>query len=61
MILTFTSEFEHTAKKQKKETPVLGLSSEEPSENTLNNILNYSKNLEVKKLKLLPYLEFLKS
>ena len=62
MIETFTSEFEHTAKKQQKE-PLLfdNKSSEEPSENALMNILNYSKNLEVKPSKLLPYLEFLRS
>jgi hypothetical protein len=61
MIKTFTSEFEHTAKEHKKERQLFGLSSEVPSENALKNILNYSKNLEVKQSKLLPYLEFLKS
>jgi hypothetical protein len=61
MILTFTSEFEHTAKENKKEAPLLAFGSDEPSDLTLQNILNYSKNLEVKQAKLLPFIEFLKS
>ncbi len=35
--------------------------SEEPSEFCINNILNYSKNLEVKKSNALGYLDFIRS
>ena len=35
--------------------------SEEPSEFCINNILNYSKNLEVKKSSTLGYLDFIRS
>jgi hypothetical protein len=61
MILTFTSEFEHTAKQTKKEPSLSAFGSNEPSDLTLQSILNYSKNLEVKQAKLLPFIEFLKS
>lgn len=61
MIITFTSELKHTAKELKNEALLLANRGKEPSEFIIQNILNYSKNLEVKKTRLIPFVEFLKS
>ena len=61
MILTFTSEFEHQAKEQTKNALQAPSSKIEPSKNTIDRILNYSKNLEIQSSKFMPSIEFLKS
>jgi len=61
MTQTFTLDLDFTAKQTKKEQENGYLELAEPSENTIQNILNFSKNLEVKQSKLIKAVEFLKS
>ena len=61
MTQTFTLDLDFTANNTKKEQKNIFLELAEPSENTLQNILNFSKNLEVKQSKLIKSIDFLKS
>ena len=61
MTQTFTPALDLTAQEIEKELQS-GLSTEaEPSENTIRNILNFSRNLEVKQSSLVNTIEVLKS
>lgn len=60
MIITFTHDYENIANEsvqQAKSSP----QKQEPSQHSIDRILNFSKNLEVKPSKLLTNFEFLKS
>lgn len=61
MTKTFTLDLDFTANNTKKEQKNTFLEFAEPSERTLQNILNFSKNLEVKQSKLVKSIELLKS
>ena len=61
MTQTFTPNTDLTAKNTKKEQKEDFLNFAEPSESTINTILSYSKNLEVKPSNLIKTLEFIKS
>ena len=61
MTQTFTLDLDFTAKDTKKEQKRTFLDVAEPSERTLQNILNFSKNLEVKQSKLIKAIELFKS
>lgn len=60
MTQTFTSAFDLTAEKFEKLKHSLFYNAE-PSNNTIQNILNYSKNLEVKTSALIDHIEIIKS
>lgn len=61
MTQTFTPRTDFTANETKKEQKNTFLELAEPSESTLQNILNFSKNLEVKQSKWIESIELLKS
>ena len=61
MTQTFTLDLDFTANDTKKEQKNTFLDVAEPSEKTIQNILNFSKNLEVKQSKLIKSIELLKS
>jgi len=61
MTQTFTLDLDFTAHETKKEQKNTFLDIAEPSENTIQNILNFSKNLEVKQSSLIKTIEMLKS
>ncbi len=61
MTQTFTPALDFTADDTKKEQKNTFLEFAEPSNNSIQNILNYSKNLEVKPSELLKTVEFVKS
>ncbi|PBQ34243.1 hypothetical protein CNR22_21535 [Sphingobacteriaceae bacterium] len=61
MTRTFTLDLDFTATVNKKEQQNTFLDHAEPSERTLQNILNFSRNLEVKPSKLIHTIELLKS
>jgi len=61
MTQTFTLDLDFTAKEAEKEQKNTFLDIAEPSENTIQNILNFSRNLEVKQSKLIRSIELLKS
>lgn len=61
MTQTFTLDLDFTAKETEKEQKNTFLDVAEPSESTLQNILNYSKNLEVKQSTMIKSIELLKS
>jgi len=61
MTQTFTLDLDFTAKETEKEQKNTFLDIADPSENTINNILNYSKNLEVMQSGLIRSIILLKS
>ncbi len=61
MTQTFTLDLDFTAINTKREQKNAFLEIAEPCENTLQNILNFSKNLEVKKSNLIKSIDFLRS
>jgi hypothetical protein len=61
MTQTFTLDLDFTAKETEKETKNTFLDFAEPSKNTLQNILNFSRNLEVRQSQLINTIELLKS
>ena len=61
MTQTFTPDLDLTAKKTEKEPTDNLLENAEPSIKTIQNILNYSKNLEVKRSSHAIDIEFIKS
>ena len=61
MTKTFTSDLEFTAKQTEKDQDNPSFQFAEPSFETIQNILNFSKNLEVKASQLLKSVDFLKS
>jgi hypothetical protein len=61
MTQTFTPGTDFTAKQTEKEPDKAFLKLAEPSESTIQNILNFSKNLEVKQSKWIDTIELLKS
>lgn len=61
MTQTFTLDLDFTAKETKKEQKNAFLEIAEPSNGTIQNILNFSRNLEVKQSKLVKSIELLKS
>jgi hypothetical protein len=61
MTKTFTLDLDFTANDIKKEQKNTFLNIAEPSERTLQNILNFSKNIEVKHSKLVRSMEWIKS
>jgi hypothetical protein len=61
MTQTFTSASDFTAEQPQKELKNTFLASAEPSENTIQNILNFSKNLEIKQSKLVNFIELIRS
>ena len=60
MTQTFTSQIHETAIKTKKAQSELPEFAE-PSDNVLDNILNFSKNLEIKKSRFVDFVETIKS
>ena len=61
MIQTFTLDLDFTAKNTEKEQKNALLQFAEPSKTTIANILNFSRNLEIKQSKLINSIELLKS
>ena len=61
MTQTFTPVLDLTAQLSEKESENTFSSLAEPSFNTIQNILNYSKNLEIKKSRMLEAIEVMKS
>ncbi len=61
MTRTFTSELNETAIKTAKDHEDQLPEFAEPSKNVIDNILNFSKNLEVKKSKFVDTIEAIKS
>lgn len=61
MTQTFTPDLDLTAQDTEKELTAGFLSHAEPSKGTIQNILNYSRNLEIKKSQLIPAIEIIKS
>jgi len=61
MTKTFTSDLEFTAKPNAKDQENPSFQFAEPSSQTLQTILNYSKNLESKRSTLINHLQFIKS
>lgn len=61
MTKTFTLDLDFNANYTKKEQKNTFLEVAEPSARTLQNILNFSKNLEVKHSKLVRSIEMMKS
>lgn len=61
MTQTFTLDFDFTAKNTGAEARKEFPEQAEPSENTLKNILNFSRNLEVKRSTLLETVDWMKS
>lgn len=60
MIITFTHDYENIANESVQHANT-SQQKQEPSQHTIDRILNFSKNLEVKPSKLLTNFEFLKS
>lgn len=61
MTKTFTPSLDFTATPSEKEQKNTFLEIAEPSNQTIQNILNFSKNIEVKQSKFVKEIEFLKS
>jgi hypothetical protein len=61
MTQTFTQSTDLTVEHAIKEEKIPFIPFAEPSENVINTILNYSKNLEIKRSGLLPPIEMIKS
>lgn len=61
MTQTFTLDLDFTAKNIEKELKSQFLEIAEPSEKTIQNILNFSRNLEIKKSRFLPPIEVIRS
>lgn len=61
MTQTFTSNLNETATKSKTDLKDQFANFAEPSKNVINNILNYSKNLEIKRSKFVDMIELIKS
>lgn len=61
MTQTFTQALDFTANDTEKEQKNAFLEFAEPSNYTIQNILNFSRNLEVKQSKLVKTIELLKS
>lgn len=61
MMQTFTPASDFTAEQPQKESKNTFLDLAEPSENTIQNILNFSKNLEIKQSNLVNHIELIKS
>lgn len=61
MTQTFTQNSHTTAKTKKEEEKIPSFDAVAPSSKVIQNILNFSKNLEIKHSKLLPAIELLKS
>jgi hypothetical protein len=61
MVKTFTPALDFIAEQNEKEAKDTSFGLSEPSQNVIQTILNYSRNLEVKQSKLLRNLELLKS
>lgn len=61
MTQTFTSNINETATKSNKDPKDQFANFAEPSKNVINNILNFSKNLEIKRSKFVDMIELVKS
>ena len=61
MTKTFTSDLEFTAKPTEKDQENPSFQIAEPSFQTIQNILNFSKNLEVKPSEMLKTVDFMRS
>lgn len=61
MTQTFTSNINETATKSIKDHKDQFANFAEPSKNVINNILNFSKNLEIKRSKFVDTIELVKS
>jgi len=61
MTQTFTPDLDLTAQDTEKELTEGFLSHAGPSNGTIQNILNYSRNLEIRKSQLIPAIEIVKS
>lgn len=61
MTQTFTLRPTLTEKTAKNENKPSSFGAEGPSESVINNILNFSKNLEIKHSRLVPAIEIVKS
>ena len=61
MIKTFTPDFDFTIDTKSKKRQNVYSSKVEPSDAVINAILNYSKNLDIKPAKHVPFIEFIKS
>jgi len=61
MTQTFTSNINETATKSNKDPKDQFSNFSEPSKNVINNILNFSKNLEIKRSKFVDMIELVKS
>lgn len=61
MTQTFTLDLDFTAKEAERKQKSDFLEFAEPSNSTIQNILNFSRNLEVKQSKLVKSIELLKS
>jgi hypothetical protein len=61
MTQTFTSNINETATKSNKDPKDQFVNFAEPSKNVINNILNFSKNLEIKRSKFVDMIELVKS
>jgi hypothetical protein len=61
MTQTFTSNLNETATRSKKDLKDQFADFAEPSKNVIDNILNFSKNLEIKRSKFIDTIEVIKS
>ncbi len=61
MTQTFTSNLNETATQSNKDLKDQFANFVEPSKNVIDNILNFSKNLEIKKSKFVDFVEVIKS
>lgn len=61
MTQTFTSNLNEIATKSNKDLKDQFANFAEPSKNVIDNILNFSKNLEIKKSKFVDFVEVIKS
>ncbi len=61
MTKTFTKSLDINEINLKKEEKIPFFTVSEPSKNVIQNILNFSKNLEVRHSKLIPPIELIKS
>lgn len=61
MIKTSTPIFDLTAEQSQTEKAIALADFAEPSEKSIQAILNYSKNLEVRQSQLIPFIELIKS
>jgi hypothetical protein len=61
MIKTFTPVSNFTVKTEKEKAEVQLPDTDSPSENVINSILNYSRNLEVKRSGFVENVEFIRS